>query len=315
MKTTRSGIRLPWRQARLLLYLLVVAGLFLARGDIGWDALFPRSPAAAGDTLVVAGRDLAPGLIDRLVAVYRRDYPGLDIVVRSGGTNHALEDLLDGRADVAFLVRPPRAEEQDLFRSVAGDSALWFSVALGGVALLTAGSADPGPVTGRDLRRRLDGTDASRFARVYAPDPNRGLWDAFTASLGTSAEDPEAGTGIVFLEDEAAILSAVRADPGALGVASTLALPEPLPPGVAVVGVGDAPGNAVLPTFEDIALGEYPLIHALVASCPSRGDVQGAKFVTFLTSGPGQRQVERAGFVPALRYLREVVLTTRRVGD
>jgi ABC-type phosphate transport system substrate-binding protein len=314
MRMRRPGIRFPQRQVRLLVYLLVVAGLFLARGEIRWKNIFSGFSSGAGDTLIVAGLDLAPGLIDRLIELYRRDYPELCIVVRGGGTNHALEDLINRRADVAFLVRPPNAEEQRLFRSVDGDSALWFPVALGGIALLAEGSSDPDPIIGPDLWRLLDRGNSSRFDRVYAPDPNRGLWDALQASLRIPPGDPEAGGGIVFLQDEMQILAAVRADPGALGVVSTLALPEPLPSGVAMALVGETPEEAVLPTYENIGLGEYPLIHALYASCRSRGDIQGAKFVTLLTSGPGQRQVERAGFVPALLYLREVVLTTHPMG-
>jgi ABC-type phosphate transport system substrate-binding protein len=98
-------------------------------------------------------------------------------------------------------------------------------------------------------------------------------------------------------------------------VASTLALPEPLPSGVVMVRVGDASGKAVLPTYENIGLGEYPVTHALYASCRNRGDIQGAKFVTHLTGARGQRQIEKAGCVPALLYLREVVLTTHPMGN
>jgi ABC-type phosphate transport system substrate-binding protein len=315
MTTTRSGTRVPWRQARFLLYLLVVAGLFLARGGIRWGNLIPSSPTGAGDTLLVAGRDLAPGLVDRVIDLYRRDYPDLEIVVRGGGTNHALEDLINREADVAFLVRPPREDEQGLFRAVGGDSVLWFPVALGGIALLTQREADPGPILPSDLRRSWDEGASFPFDRVYVPDPNRGLWDVLRDSLGIPREEPEPGGRIVFLRDETEIVAAVQSDPGALGVASTLALPEPLPSGVAMARVGgESAGQAVLPTYENIGLGGYPLFHVLYAACRSDGDIQGAKFVTYLTSGPGQRRIERAGYVPALRYLREVVLTTHPVG-
>jgi ABC-type phosphate transport system substrate-binding protein len=308
-------MRFPWRQARLLVYLMIVAGLFLVRGRVRWESLFPGSSPGAGDTLVVAGRDLAPGLVDRLVAFYQRDYPRLTIVVGGGGTNRALEDLINRQADVAFLVRPPRAEEQRLFRSADGDTVLWFSVALGGIAFLAEESSRPARLTEQDLDKLARGEAPPGFPRVYVPDPNRGLWDALQASRGSPARDPQAGSGIVFLKDEAEILAALRADPGALGVASTLALPEPLPSGVVMVRVGDASGKAVLPTYENIGLGEYPVTHALYASCRNRGDIQGAKFVTHLTGARGQRQIEKAGCVPALLYLREVVLTTHPMGN
>jgi ABC-type phosphate transport system substrate-binding protein len=311
---TPYRIPIPWRQARVLVYLIVIAALFLARGNVRWKALFPGGRAGAGDTLVVAGRDLAPGLVDRLAAVYHKDYPSLVLVITGGGTNRALEDLINGRANVAFLVRPPSAREQGLFQSVAGDSAVWFPVALGGIALV-AGGAGPDSVTREDVADLGEGRAPSRFHRVYAPDPNRGLWDALLTSLGKPPEDPPAGSAVVFLKDEAAVLDAVRSDPEAVGLASTLALPEPFPSGVFMMRAGRGHGEAVLPTYETIASGGYPLIHDLYAACRGTGDIQGSKFVTHLTGGPGQRQVERAGCVPALLYLREVVLTDHPLGQ
>lgn len=314
MSLTRRGIRIPWKQTRFLLYLLVVAGLFVLRGPVGWHGLVPRGGTRAGDSLVVAGRDLAPDLIDRMAGLARRDDPGLPVAVRGGGTNHALEDLINRRANVAFLVRPPSPGEQRLFRSVDGDSADWFAVALGGIALVTGRDGTPDPVAGEDLRRILDGKETPRATRLYVPDPNRGIWDALRSALTLPPGEPDRTGGVVFLQDEAAVLDAVREDPGALGVASTLALPEALPPGTALAPVGTDGGEPALPTYESIASGRYPLIHALYAACRGEGDIQGAKFVTLLTGERGQRQVERAGYVPALLYLREVVLTTHPVG-
>lgn len=308
---TRLRMPFPWRQARILVYLVVIAVLFLTRGDPRWNALF-RARGGGGDTLVVAGRDLAPGLVDRLTENYRRDYPQLTVTVRDGGTNRALEDLVNRRANVAFLVRPPSPREQDLFRSVNGDSAVWYPVALGGIALLAGGTGNA--VTLEDMLRLGNGSVPSPFRHVYAPDPNRGLWDAFQASLDIPRRDPKAGSGVVFLRDEAQILDAVRSGPAALGMASTLALPASLPSGVALVRVGSPPDSAALPTYETIALDRYPLVHTLYAACRGGGDIEGAKFVTYLTGGPGQRQVERAGCVPALLYLREVVLTDHPLG-
>jgi ABC-type phosphate transport system substrate-binding protein len=308
-------MRFPRRRARFLVYLLVVVVLFLARGGIRWNDLLPGAPGGSGDSLIVSGRDLAPGLIDRLTGFYGREYPELKVRVLGGGTNRALEDLINRRADVAFLARPPGAEEQLLFRSVDGDSALWFAVALGGIAVLAGVDADPDPVTRADLQGLLDGRSPGRFERLYVPDPNLGLWDALKVSLEMPPRDPEAGGRVVFLRDETGIRAAVRAEPGALGVVSTLTVPETLPPGVSIVPVGTTGEETILPAYETIASGEYPLIHTLYAACRSRGDIQGAKFVTFLTSGPGQRQIERVGVVPALLYLREVVLTRHPIGN
>jgi len=308
----RSGSRIPWRQARWLLYLLVIGGLVVARGGVRWRGLVPGG--GGPDTLTVSGRDLAPGLIDRALGLYRREEPDLRTGVRGGGTNHALEDLINRDADVAFLVRPPSGAEQDLFRSTDGDTALWFPVALGGIAFLAEGGSDLPPLTLSELRGLVAGNPFSRFDRVFAPDPNRGLWEVLRSALDLPANGPD-GNAVVFLADETGILEAVRGDPRSLGVASTLALPDTLPPSLALIGLEGDEGTAVLPTYENIGHGVYPLLHPLYVACRESGNIEGGKFVTFLTSKPGQRGLERAGFVPAYRYLREVVLTTGPVGN
>jgi ABC-type phosphate transport system substrate-binding protein len=310
------GKLFPWRHVRWLLYLLVVGGLLLARDGIRWGDVFPGAGEGEG-VLIVSGGDLAPRLLDRALELYRRDEPDLRARIRGGGTNHALEDLINGDASVGLLVRPPTPGEQELFRAVDGDTVLWFPVALGGIALLAGEDRGGPPLDPSDLRGLLTGSSSPRFDRVFVPDPNRGLWYALHAALGLPSPE-EAGGGVVFLADEAGILEAVRMEPRGLGVASTLALPDSLAPSLALVplrGGEDAPAEGVLPTYENIGHGVYPLLHTLYAACRERGDIEGGKFVTYLTSKPGQRGLERGGFVPAYRYLREVVLTTHPVGN
>ena len=101
--------------------------------------------------------------MDVLVAHYRRDYPDLDIRIQGGGTNQALEDLVNRRADVAFLSRPPTPAEQDLFRQVDGDTAIVEPVGIGAIVVLAGSEAfdrEPPPGTvchDRGTARRIDG--------------------------------------------------------------------------------------------------------------------------------------------------------------
>ena len=97
--------RKSWFRYRVVIYALVVVGLLLYRNQINWSRLTAafKGDGPAEKSLVLAGRDLAPGLVDVLVEHYRRDYPDLDIRTQGGGTNQALEDLVNRRADVAFL--------------------------------------------------------------------------------------------------------------------------------------------------------------------------------------------------------------------
>jgi ABC-type phosphate transport system substrate-binding protein len=310
-----------WLLARMIVYIAVVVVLYLNRHGPPWRRLTDtlRGTGRAEATLTIAGRDLAPSLVDRLLVQYQRDYPDLAISVKGGGTNQALEDLLNGHASAAFLYRRPSSDEEGLFRTIDGDTAIVVPVAVGGVILLAGDATDTGPVTLDDVRRLLTGDAAGRCERLYVPDPNEGLWDAVCASLGLSGQPP-ARPFFVFLANAQAVLDAVNRDDRAWGIVSSLDAPfDPdvgPPPGVHLVSLRAEPENSpALPTYENVATGAYPLHHRLYVACRENGSLQGGKFLTHLASARGLRQIERAGVVPASQILREVHLTTKPVGE
>ncbi|MBE0564525.1 MAG: substrate-binding domain-containing protein, partial [Krumholzibacteria bacterium] len=187
--------RRTWFLVRLAVYVAVIVGILLVRGGLDWrSALRPLRGAPTGDTageavVTVSGRDLAPELLDRLLAFYLQDYPQAQLVAAGGGTYHALEDLANGRADVALLYRRPTAAEQDLLRATAGDTALVFPVAVAAAVLLAGARTTADGLTLDELRAALAGTGPAPGVRFYAPDPNDGLWDALRARLGLPAAD------------------------------------------------------------------------------------------------------------------------------
>jgi hypothetical protein len=64
----------------------------------------------------------------------------------------------------------------------------------------------------------------------------------------------------------------------------------------------------VPPDYETIGTGAYPLHHRLFVACLPGEDIQAAMLVTHFVSDAGQRQVERAGRLPARRTAREILL-------
>ncbi len=303
---------------RVAVYLGVIAVLYVWRGapDLRRVAREMAGGGSPDTTLTLAGAELAPGLVARLVENYRRDYPRLAVTVEGGGTARALEALANGRADAAFLSRPPTAAEQALFRAATGDTALYYAIALGGILLAVASAADVEAVTPDDLRARLCGGGPRPWARVWLPDPNLGLPDALHAALGLSPPGATPPAGVAYLADESAVLAATRADPGALGIVGSLALPaDPAAAGVRILPLRPAPGAPpIAPTDAALAAGEYTLHHYLYVACRPGGGIQGAKFVTHATSDRGQRQIERAGWLPQRRVPREIHLTRRSPG-
>jgi ABC-type phosphate transport system substrate-binding protein len=298
---------------RVAIYIVILAALFFLRGKSGWERMVshPRKPAGADSTLRIAGVDLAPVLIYRLADHYRSEYPRILPTLDSGGTHHALQALLEGGADVGFLARPPLASEQALFRAQRGDTLAWFPVGVGGLVLLRGAGVSLDTLSVDGLRTRLARGPDAGIAKLYVPDPNSGIWSAFTEALRLPAES--IATPIVFLRDVAEVVDAVRVDELALGVVSSLNLPEDVTAGgvsrVSVLSSRTAAPAA--PTFEEIGVGNYPLFHYLIIAIPERGTREGGKFVTFVTSAHGQRMIKRAGFLPAWHMGREVYLTAQ----
>lgn len=312
----RNPVRL---QIRVIIYILIIAALFLIRGrpDVR-DLLRQATGGAAADTvLIVSGADQAPALMDRLLADYRRDYPRLRIVVRGGGSAQALEDLINGRAGAAVMSRPPLAGEQKLFAAARGDTVVWHPIALGAIVVVGAAGVPDTSVELETLRRLAGGGSGGDAPRLYAPDPNHGLWDALRQRLELPPDPGEqAPPGVVFLADEQAVAEAVRAEPGAIGVVSSFALgADPGAAGLRALAVAAAGGGApARPLSEEIASGAYPLWHYLHIGCRGRGGIQASKFVTHLTSPRGQRQIERTEFLPARVLPREILLDRRPPG-
>ncbi len=303
---------------RVLLYTLVIVVLYHLRGGGSLRQLFRRLPglAPADTTLILAGEDLAPALVQHLVTSYHQDYPHPDIRVLGGGTNQALEDLINDRADVAFLSHPPTVDEQQLFRSAGGDTAAWYPIALGGIVLLRGAETAAEPLALADLRRSLQDPGAAGFDHLYVSDPNTGLWDAFLAALDLPSMEGPAPARVIFLVDQAAVLDALRADHRSLGLASSFTLPADLAErDLQIVTLRPADGSKpVFPDLEALASGNYPLWHYLYVCCRGHGSGEGSMFVTWVTGDRGQRRIERAGFLPARRVLLEIHLTRQPVG-
>jgi ABC-type phosphate transport system substrate-binding protein len=292
--------------------------VFLLRGQKAHRGIGFRLPNESDtvSTIRLIGSELAPGLVPRLVSDYERDYPRLHVLVEEGATVRALEALANRKAEVGLLYRPPTRVEQTIIDSAVDDSVLYFPIALGGIAVLANEKSSIDSLS-LDVLRRFVRDDATvPFDRLYAPDPNQGLWDAFRDGLGVSEEASQL-TRVTFMQNEAAVIQAVAADPGSVGIGSTLSLPDTLAAlGVRLVKIRSDKGTvSVEPGYEQVGYGEYPLYHYLYAACLANGSVRAAMFVTQLTSDRGQRQVERAGVLPARQTLRPIVLTREPIGS
>ncbi len=314
----------------VIVYTLVIAAVFILRGQKEHPGLgLPRLPMESDTvtTITTVGRELAPELMPQLITKYHQLYPKLHVRLEDGGSVRALEAMANHRAEVGLLYRLPTAEERALMWSAVNDSVLCFPIALGGIVLLANSLSGVEHLAMDDLRRIARDQEDSRFDRLYVPDPNQGVWDAFRQALAVSENVAFPGgkqaaelKHITFLKDDNAVLEAVLADPRGLGLASTLNLPDSLPEleaGRAVYSVPVLPDTGLVPVepgYAQIGYGEYPLYHYLYVACLAHGSIRASMFVTHLTSDRGQRHVERAGFLPARQVMRPVYLTRKPLG-
>jgi len=286
---------------RVVVYLAVVVVLWTTREEFREALPFgqPKTP----DRLVISGLDVAAPLTADLVAWFERTYPEVETVRRGGGSLSALEDLLHGRCDVAFSARPPTPVEAALFRTHTGDSTLCHPVATGALVLWAGEDYASTFVSRGDLEIFLATGEAPSFRRMYVPDPNLAWWDVLLERLELSPDVRErAAERVVFLAHETAVREAVRDDPEAIGVTSDW---EPSSTdGVRRLALGEA-----WPDHDTVAKGHYPLYHHLYVCCSESNRRQASVFVTLAVGGPGQRHIERAGFVPARWTAREVILS------
>jgi DNA-binding transcriptional LysR family regulator len=298
---------------RLFIYVLAAILFFVFRARVDWKQFAHRTTSSGvpDTTLVLAGADVAPLLVDTMVRRYRQDYPRLRIDIRGGTTAQALQDLIDTRADAVFLARPPSSGDQAGFTRATGDSAIWFPIALGAVLVVSApDQADT--VVSLETLRRFGSGKAGIGRRLYVPDPNSGLWWAFLARLGLPDAPSPSGTppGVVFLKDDDTVLTAVLSDVGSIGIVSSFALRKALSVwGVQALAIQTESGTpSVMADNVSLSTGNYPLWCYLYASCRAYGDIRGSMFITYVTGPRGQRQIDSTPYLPAKIVSREVLL-------
>lgn len=295
---------------RVAIYVTAAVMFFVLRGRVDWGLLAHRvssTTAAADSTLTIGGIDVAPYLAETMIRRYRDYYPTLRIDTRPGTTVQALQDLVDGKADAVFLARPPSAADQDAFRRSSGDTATWYPVALGALLVVAEPTSADSSVTVAELRARaFSAPQAGR--RLYAVDRNAGMWDAIAARLGGGQD---AAPGAYFLANEDSVLSYALADRGAMGIISVFPLRRPLSAyGARALAVQKRPDTlAVRADNVTLATSGYPLWCYTYLACARRGSMQGSTFVTYVTGQRGQRQIEATPYLPAKKFLREVVIT------
>ncbi len=110
-------VRFTWQQ----LALLVLAGV----AGTAFAATAPRpyrtaEPQLQGKLTIVGARAMAR-VVDRWAAIFRREHPGVDVIVAPVGSGAAAGAMADGAADVAPLSRGLSQAERGLTAAASRD--------------------------------------------------------------------------------------------------------------------------------------------------------------------------------------------------
>lgn len=240
---------------------------------------------ADGRALSIAGSTSMLPLLEPLAAAFTQA-TGISVRLNLVGSTAGLVALGAGAADLAAVSRRLSPAE--------AQAAQAYPIALDGLAVVVHPWRAGVGLTLADLREVLEG-GLQRWEQVGgAPGPLRlvlredgsGTRDALLQIAAPARVRLDA----LVQGSSGAVLATVAADPDALGIVSTYALDRR----VAVVPIAGE-----RPTPKALAAGRYPLVRALWLCAARRGSREAAAFLAYVASPQGQREIGRAGFVPA----------------
>jgi phosphate transport system substrate-binding protein len=288
------------------------AGLALAAGFAG--ACSPQSASRPVEDSLTSGRIqiVAAGetfrLVSREIEAFEGLYPNAEVDVRAGTSRQAVADLFAARADVAVIGRELEPEE----RAAAVRGRLdveGYRFARDAVVLVVHPGNAVENVTLEDVRGIYEGT-LTRWSQLGGSDlpvvpvvqPPTSDATAFLIEEALNGEPMRARA--VLAGDDSSVVAAVASSPGAIGYVS-LGHSERGARALRVATVLGLPFWK--PDAETVYRGDYPLTRYLNLYVRASGPRVANGFVTYVTSGPGQRLVHESGLVPTtipVRFVR-----------
>jgi ABC-type phosphate transport system substrate-binding protein len=315
--------------ARSLLFLILAAPLVAGCGD---GRSLPGEESTAADSAIARGLS-GPGLTGTLdvcaadglgpvarrqAAAFMRQYDNARISVSTATARECVASIASLAHDAAMIDRPLNDEEREILR---GNQVPFSEVAIGTGAVAAIVAAGNGARSLRlDALQRLLRGDAVDWSELA--DSSAGGLPAGAAQLGLAPRNAgavELLTGRMLApgqlprptypaESETGVMDWVAATPGGLGVVSLAVLRADTTGRVRAVALPDSVGRPTLPDQVSLAQGRYPLPQPVTMIVVGGQGPLPASYATFARGNPGQEAVLRAGMLPAVRPVREIVL-------
>ena len=253
----------------------------------------------ATEQVRVAGSTTVLPIVAEAAKHFRQLHPGLSLTVSGGGSGVGVASIDQGLVEIGMASRDlTTAEKQRLQGKV------WqVAIARDAVAVAVSKAVYEAGVTQLSLAQiaaiyrgeiknwqQLGGPD--RRILVIDKEASRGTRHVFARVVLGSGRARAPGASIITgsnNEEQAAIANSDKA----IGMLSHAWLND----AVRAVAVGEA-NKAVLPTFENVANGRYPIQRQLKLLVSETNSEIGNAFIDFMLSSKGQQLVQQVGYLP-----------------
>lgn len=256
-----------------------------------------NSAMYAEDRLVVTGSNtFGEDLGKRLVSVFKKSNPSIQVVLETPGSGAGMDALIDGRAGIATTSRA--ASEDELRRArAAGVKLQAHSIGSYGIALVVNSKNPVRSLSEAQIRDIFTGT-IKNWKEVGGVDAPIKLYvrdGAAGSALGfrelAMRTQPYAKTAIA-LHSYESIVEEVSRDPTGIGYCGIGVFPN----GIRPLQVDGVPANRVA-----INEGLYPYARTLYFYTDQQRETQAVKsFIGFVQSREGQEILAKTGFVPRI---------------
>jgi phosphate transport system substrate-binding protein len=254
---------------------------------------------SATKSITIKGSDTMVILGQRWAEEYMKMHPGMRIQVTGGGSGVGIAALINGGTDICEASRHMKDKEKEQVLERHGQQVREIPVALDGVAVYLHDSSPIQSLTRAQLKSIYTGSITNwhdvggndQRIVAYSRENNSGTYVFFKEHV---LENEDFARDIQTLPGTAAVVNAVSKDPASLGYGGIA-----YATGVKAIAVKrDEASEAVIPSLETVASGEYPLSRQLFFYTIGEPTGQVKEFIDWVLSPKGQEICEAVGYYP-----------------
>jgi phosphate transport system substrate-binding protein len=253
-------------------------------------------------SITIKGSDTMVILGQRWAETYMKEHSGIRIQITGGGSGTGIAALINGGTDICQASRPMKDKEKEMVRARQAKEVSEIPVALDGIAIYVPLSSPIQSLTKAQLKSIYTGVSTNwrefggkdRKIVAYSRENNSGTYVFFKEHVLNNedfARDVQTQPGT------AAIVNAVSKDPASIGYGGIAYAKE-----IKAIAIrADEKSEAISPSLETVASGQYPLSRQLFFYTvgPPAGEIKA--FIDWVLSPEGQEICKAVGYYPLNR--------------